>query len=81
MKTTCLLVKMCIIPIQSDLVHTIGESAALGVSGVVLWGSSEYARSQVMKKEIQQTKNITGGLETIKITQTCDLTNFTYRYY
>lgn len=32
---------------QSDLVHTIGESAALGASGVVLWGSSEYARSQV----------------------------------
>ncbi|XP_068507071.1 hyaluronoglucosaminidase 6 isoform X1 [Syngnathus scovelli] len=32
---------------ESDLVHTIGESAALGASGVVLWGSSEYARSQV----------------------------------
>ncbi|XP_075326974.1 hyaluronoglucosaminidase 6 [Odontesthes bonariensis] len=31
---------------ESDLVHTIGESAALGASGVVLWGSSEYARSQ-----------------------------------
>ncbi len=33
---------------QSDLVHTIGESAALGAAGVVLWGSSEYARSQVL---------------------------------
>nr|XP_020449028.1 LOW QUALITY PROTEIN: hyaluronidase-like [Monopterus albus] len=31
---------------EGDLVHTIGESAALGVSGVVLWGSSEYAQSQ-----------------------------------
>ncbi|XP_061630880.1 hyaluronoglucosaminidase 6 isoform X1 [Phyllopteryx taeniolatus] len=31
---------------ESDLVHTIGESASLGASGVVLWGSSEYARSQ-----------------------------------
>ncbi|XP_073688000.1 hyaluronidase-like [Garra rufa] len=31
---------------ESDLVHTIGESAALGAAGVVLWGSSEYARSQ-----------------------------------
>ncbi|KAM4734137.1 hyaluronoglucosaminidase 6 isoform 1-T1 [Anableps anableps] len=31
---------------ESDLVHTIGESAALGASGVVLWGSSEYARSK-----------------------------------
>ncbi|KAL2093312.1 hypothetical protein ACEWY4_010624 [Coilia grayii] len=32
---------------ESDLVHTIGESAALGAAGVVLWGSSEYARSEV----------------------------------
>ncbi|XP_056243622.1 hyaluronoglucosaminidase 6 [Seriola aureovittata] len=31
---------------ESDLIHTIGESAALGASGVVLWGSSEYARTQ-----------------------------------
>ncbi|XP_034443857.1 hyaluronoglucosaminidase 6 isoform X1 [Hippoglossus hippoglossus] len=31
---------------ESDLLHTIGESAALGASGVVLWGSSEYSRSQ-----------------------------------
>lgn len=38
--------KYCINLEQSDLVHTIGESAALGAAGVVLWGSSEYARSQ-----------------------------------
>ncbi|CAL8360374.1 unnamed protein product [Lota lota] len=31
---------------ERDLVSTIGESAALGASGVVLWGSSEYASSQ-----------------------------------
>ncbi|XP_015207971.1 hyaluronoglucosaminidase 6 [Lepisosteus oculatus] len=31
---------------EIDLVHTIGESAALGAAGVVLWGSSEYARSR-----------------------------------
>ncbi|CAL8375370.1 unnamed protein product [Arctogadus glacialis] len=31
---------------EKDLVSTIGESAALGASGVVLWGSSEYASSQ-----------------------------------
>ncbi|XP_054632301.1 hyaluronoglucosaminidase 6 isoform X1 [Dunckerocampus dactyliophorus] len=36
---------------ESDLVHTIGESAALGASGVVLWGSSEYARTQVPPSE------------------------------
>ncbi|MGH0141328.1 UNVERIFIED_CONTAM: hypothetical protein FKN15_000469 [Acipenser sinensis] len=31
---------------EVDLVHTIGESAALGAAGVVLWGSSEYGRSK-----------------------------------
>ncbi|XP_005987095.1 hyaluronidase-1 isoform X2 [Latimeria chalumnae] len=29
----------------TDLIHSIGESAALGVSGVVLWGDSEYSRN------------------------------------
>ncbi|KAM9311719.1 hyaluronidase-1-like [Gastrophryne carolinensis] len=28
---------------EIDLIHTIGESAALGVAGVVLWGGSEYS--------------------------------------
>ncbi|KAH0616553.1 hypothetical protein JD844_027748 [Phrynosoma platyrhinos] len=28
---------------EIDLVHTIGESAALGAAGVVLWGSMQYA--------------------------------------
>uniref|UniRef100_V9KVI3 Hyaluronidase n=1 Tax=Callorhinchus milii TaxID=7868 RepID=V9KVI3_CALMI len=31
---------------QIDLVHTIGESAAMGAAGVVLWGNGDYARSQ-----------------------------------
>ncbi|NXW53754.1 HYAL3 protein, partial [Eurystomus gularis] len=29
----------------ADLVHTIGESAALGATGLVLWGDMSYARS------------------------------------
>lgn len=32
---------------QADLVHTIGESAALGVAGLVLWGDMSYSRSAV----------------------------------
>ncbi|XP_042325549.1 hyaluronidase-like [Sceloporus undulatus] len=28
---------------EIDLVHTIGESAALGAAGVILWGSMQYA--------------------------------------
>lgn len=33
--------------LQTDLVNTIGESAALGAAGVVLWGSMQYASSKV----------------------------------
>ncbi|NXG53893.1 HYAL3 protein, partial [Psilopogon haemacephalus] len=29
----------------ADLVHTIGESAALGAAGLVLWGGRSYSRS------------------------------------
>ncbi|NXY00332.1 HYAL3 protein, partial [Centropus bengalensis] len=29
----------------ADLVHTIGESAALGAAGLVLWGDLSYSRS------------------------------------
>nr|XP_025966391.1 hyaluronidase-3 isoform X1 [Dromaius novaehollandiae] len=31
--------------LQADLVHTIGESAALGAAGLVLWGDMSYSRS------------------------------------
>ncbi|XP_049682962.1 hyaluronidase-3 isoform X2 [Accipiter gentilis] len=31
----------------ADLVHTIGESAALGAAGLVLWGDLSYSRSAV----------------------------------
>ncbi|XP_069758777.1 hyaluronidase-2-like [Narcine bancroftii] len=31
---------------EIDLVHTIGESAAIGTSGIVLWGNIEYERSK-----------------------------------
>uniref|UniRef100_UPI00398EA36D hyaluronidase-like n=1 Tax=Pristiophorus japonicus TaxID=55135 RepID=UPI00398EA36D len=31
---------------EIDLVHTIGESVAMGAAGIVLWGSSDYAHSQ-----------------------------------
>ncbi|EMP33866.1 Hyaluronidase-1 [Chelonia mydas] len=32
---------------QEDLVHTIGESASQGASGVVLWGNEDYSHSRV----------------------------------
>lgn len=33
--------------VQTDLVHTLGESAALGAAGVVLWGELRFAKSKV----------------------------------
>lgn len=32
---------------QTDLMHTLGESAALGAAGVVLWGETRFAKSEV----------------------------------
>lgn len=32
---------------QTDLAHTLGESAALGAAGVVLWGELKFAKSKV----------------------------------
>ncbi|XP_030063124.1 hyaluronidase-1 [Microcaecilia unicolor] len=31
---------------EEDLVHTIGESAARGASGIILWGNKDYSESQ-----------------------------------
>ncbi|XP_072254842.1 hyaluronidase-1-like [Pyxicephalus adspersus] len=31
---------------EIDLVHTIGESAAIGAAGIVLWGGSDYSSTQ-----------------------------------
>ncbi|XP_068763546.1 LOW QUALITY PROTEIN: hyaluronidase-4-like, partial [Struthio camelus] len=32
---------------QADLVHTIGQAAAAGAHGIVLWGDAEYSRNRV----------------------------------
>ncbi|XP_060691817.1 hyaluronidase-1-like [Hemiscyllium ocellatum] len=39
---------------EIDLVHTIGESAAMGASGVVLWGDNDLSRS---KRRCEALKN------------------------
>ncbi|KAM4651073.1 hyaluronidase-1-like isoform 1-T3 [Discoglossus pictus] len=31
---------------QEDLIQTIGQSAALGATGIILWGNSDYSRSK-----------------------------------
>lgn len=39
---------------QEDLIHTIGESAALGAAGVVLWGDAHYAQSQEVCQAVKE---------------------------
>ncbi|XP_004677230.1 PREDICTED: hyaluronidase-1-like [Condylura cristata] len=43
---------------QEDLVHTIGESAALGTAGIILWGGNEYSAS---KESCLSVKKSVGG--------------------
>ncbi|XP_004741914.1 hyaluronidase-4-like [Mustela nigripes] len=45
---------------QEDLVHTIGESAALGAAGIILWGGYEYSDSKETCLSVQ--KSIQGSL-------------------
>ena len=37
----------CRVLLQEHLVYTIGESAALGSAGVVLWGDHDLSKSKV----------------------------------
>ncbi len=48
---------------QTDLVSTIGESVALGVAGVILWGDSNYASSHVSIRASSHCLYSNGGLE------------------
>lgn len=45
--STTKLVSVVCLSLQTDLEHTIGESAALGAAGVVLWGELSFAESKV----------------------------------
>ncbi|CAH6778348.1 Hyal6 [Phodopus roborovskii] len=40
---------------EEDLVHTIGESAALGAAGIILWGGHEYSDSKEACLSVQET--------------------------
>ncbi|XP_023647905.2 hyaluronoglucosaminidase 6 [Paramormyrops kingsleyae] len=58
---------------ESDLVHTIGESAVLGVDGVVLWGSSEYAQSQRNCLEVKRYIDGSLGRYVVNVTSAAKL--------
>uniref|UniRef100_H0WAZ5 Hyaluronidase n=1 Tax=Cavia porcellus TaxID=10141 RepID=H0WAZ5_CAVPO len=42
-------------PFHEDLVHTIGESAALGAAGIILWGGREYIASKEACLSVQRS--------------------------
>ncbi|XP_026856480.2 hyaluronidase-1 isoform X2 [Electrophorus electricus] len=54
---------------QDDLVHTIGESVALGAAGVVLWGDSLYARSKSTCKAVKDYLDTTLGQYIVNVTE------------
>uniref|UniRef100_A0A8C3S162 Hyaluronidase n=1 Tax=Chelydra serpentina TaxID=8475 RepID=A0A8C3S162_CHESE len=58
---------------QTDLVNTIGESAALGAAGLVLWGSMQYASSKVSEVDLQMLTDGPLGHYVINVTSAAKL--------
>nr|XP_023699037.1 hyaluronidase-1-like [Paramormyrops kingsleyae] len=58
---------------EEDLVHTIGESAALGAAGVVLWGDSYFAKSQATCIAIKSNLEGTLGRYLVNVTSAAAL--------
>lgn len=47
-------------PPQMDLISTIGESAALGAAGVILWGDAGYTTSTVSPTQPSGAESASG---------------------
>ncbi|XP_066543584.1 hyaluronidase-1-like [Amia ocellicauda] len=58
---------------QEDLVYTIGESAALGAVGIVLWGSGQYAASQASCTKLKEYLNGVLGVYLLNVTTAAEL--------
>ncbi|XP_032893249.1 hyaluronidase-4-like [Amblyraja radiata] len=62
---------------EIDLVRTLGESAAMGVSGAILWGSIDFSRTKASCQAVQkQMQNVLGPyiLNLTAAVRTCSLT-------
>lgn len=57
---------VCFVFLQTDLVSTVGESAALGASGVVMWGGVKDYNSEVTTAFCSLITGWTGLLPVIK---------------
>lgn len=54
---------------QDDLVHTIGESVALGASGVVLWGDGNYSQTKKACEAVRDYLDVTLGRYIVNVTE------------
>uniref|UniRef100_A0A8D0L1Z5 Hyaluronidase n=1 Tax=Sphenodon punctatus TaxID=8508 RepID=A0A8D0L1Z5_SPHPU len=53
---------------KADLVHTLGESAALGAAGVVLWGNNSYSHSADSCRNLRKYITTTLGPYVVNVT-------------
>ncbi|XP_067417307.1 hyaluronidase-3 [Emydura macquarii macquarii] len=58
---------------EADLVHTIGESAALGATGLVLWGDNSYAHSAESCRSLRRYVARTLGPYVVNVTTAAQL--------
>ncbi|EDM15177.1 similar to hyaluronoglucosaminidase 2 [Rattus norvegicus] len=58
---------------EEDLVHTIGESAALGAAGIILWGGYEYSDTKETCLSLQQTVHGLLGPYALNVTSAAKL--------
>ncbi|XP_078241586.1 hyaluronidase-4 isoform X1 [Pogona vitticeps] len=53
---------------QTDLVYTIGQAAAMGAHGIVLWGDADYSRNQTNCLKVQNYLMNTLGPYIVNVT-------------
>lgn len=58
---------------QEDLVHTIGESVALGAAGIVLWGDASFSANKSTCQEVQDYIQSTLGQYVVNVTEAAAL--------
>ncbi|KAF7249651.1 Hyaluronidase-1 [Varanus komodoensis] len=58
---------------QTDLVYTIGQAAAMGAHGIVLWGESDYSRNRTNCLKIQDYLINTLGPYIVNVTMATKL--------
>ncbi|XP_029455338.1 hyaluronidase-4-like isoform X2 [Rhinatrema bivittatum] len=58
---------------QTDLIYSIGQTAALGAQGLVLWGDVDYSRNKTNCQIVQKYLNTTLGPYIVNVTMATQL--------